>query len=159
MGGKRCDKPELERRINLVIDLLIAGFRTNEIYHYISTAKKEEGGYKFDWHNISTRQIDVYIQRANEFFRENSDIDRRREVGKAALRYQTIYKKAFFEKEYYSAIRALERMDKILGTEAPIKIDQNMVNLHELLDGLPDDFKEEIYKSVTDESEIQEDSS
>jgi len=143
MGGRRCNSAELASRVTLVVELITAGFRSNEILHYISHAKNSEGKYKLDWHNISERQVKFYIQKANVYFRSKADIDRRKATGRAIIRYQNIYKVALRDKEYYTAIRALERMDKIMGIEAPIKLDKS-ITIDELFEKLPDDFKKEV---------------
>lgn len=102
---------ERDRRVNLIYDLLVLGTSRAQIIQYASEKA---------W-NVTDRQIDHYIQRANQRFEEESKVHQAHELGKAVRRLNDLYQKTLKVQDYRQALANQRELNALLGLYAPSK--------------------------------------
>ena len=109
---------QIEQRVNQIFRLMLKGYGRADVFQYIaeSDAKNPETAW-----NISDRQIDNYIQRANDKFREYADAQRAEMLHKAVLRLEYVYMQCIKVQDYSKAIAALRELNLLLGLHEPQK--------------------------------------
>jgi inorganic triphosphatase YgiF len=112
MAGKRIGKAAMAVRITEVVRLLSMGLRPSEILQYISE--------KTTW-GISERQVENYIQKANEEIKQSSKFDRDQEIGKSIQRLEYLYKSNLVIQDYKAALSTLKAKIEMLGLASPTK--------------------------------------
>ncbi len=102
--AKKATAAEIEKRIEQVYSLLLLSEPTKTIYRYCS-----------DKWGISTRQADVYIQRATVFFREQSIDNREDRRNRAIEQRNMVFREAFRRKHLQTAYLVLQDRDTLDG--------------------------------------------
>ena len=107
VAGKKATKITAETRLETVFEMLVKGETRAKILQYAS-----------DW-DLTDRQIDEYISRANERFRETSHFDREAQIGETIERYREQYRLATEREDHKGAATIQEKLARLLGLEAP----------------------------------------
>ena len=94
-----------EERLNDVIKMLSDGYSRVMIEKHAKIKK---------W-NITLRQIDNYIAKANEYFRSLSEVKREDALGTLADRYRNLYEKCLKDRDYKTAAQITEKLSRLLG--------------------------------------------
>ncbi len=126
----KSDKTELLRRVRIVEELLITGASRPQILHYISLVEKIE---------VSDRQVRNYIRYAHQHLERAAKIDRRAEMTIARKRLDLIFNLAVSPgkgqaKNLRAAVQATSARAKLLGLNAPTKVDPRMGHMPETVD-------------------------
>jgi hypothetical protein len=101
---------EILRRVATVHKLLVAGASRASIQQYAINA----------W-GLSESPVDVYISRAKETIKEQTDRDKESNLSMAIARMNDIYQQCYAAKNYKGAITAQVEINKLLGLYAPVK--------------------------------------
>jgi len=104
---------EHTRRVNEVMDLIIAGMTGYEIHRYI----KEKHA---DW-DLSHQSRHNLIKRAMALIAEAAQVDRQAEIGKSLRRKNLLYRRSFVINDYKACLAAQESIDKMLALNAPVR--------------------------------------
>ena len=110
----RITAAERQQRVGTIIELLLRGVTRREILQYV--AKKTNWGVK-------PRTIDTYLQSANEWITQQSEIDRATELGKAISQLSDLYKRTVMISDYKTALAVRRETNRLLGLEQ--KPDEN----------------------------------
>ena len=102
----------MEQRINKVIEWLVLGLSRAQILQYAAE--------KTEW-NISERQIDTYISRANEEIEKHAQTVRERELGKSIKRLEMLFHSCMKVQDYQRALAVQKELNELLGLKAPVK--------------------------------------
>lgn len=103
----------VQRRVSDIHNLLVAGVRRAQILQY---AAEQNWG-------LQERQIDTYIARATEQIREDSRIDREKELGRAINRLHNLYQATQREQDHRGSLAVVQQMSQLLGLAAAAKIE------------------------------------
>lgn len=106
----KATNAESAERVTKVYDLLILGLSRQEIMQYCSA-----------W-QITTRQIDVYIQKATERLKTHADYQREEQLGIAINRLNKLYRDNLKVQDYKGALAVQKELNLLLGLHAPQKI-------------------------------------
>lgn len=98
--------PEISKRVDLVYEMLLQGIRRNVILQYASN--------KTDW-NVSDRQVDTYISKANKLFEKESKIKHKLYFGRAVVRLEDVYARSIKDKDNRTALAVLREMIDFLS--------------------------------------------
>jgi hypothetical protein len=101
---------EILQRVATVHKLLVAGASRASIQQYAIKA----------W-GLSESPVDVYIARAKESIKEQTDRDKENNLSMALARMNDIYQQCISAKNYKGAITAQVEINKLLGLYAPTK--------------------------------------
>ncbi len=117
----KCTKAEKERRLTEIIELIIRGYETKEIFHYIT----EKG-----W-SIKHDMLDKYMAEANEYLVTCSKIDRDKETGRMFKRLVHLYQKALSKNDIAIARLVLKDLRDMFGLDAPksLEITDKVINI------------------------------
>lgn len=102
----RSTRAETEHRITKVAELIAGGFRRSDILRYVAE--------KTDW-NLTDRQIDKYISRATEYFKELSKVDREAAYGEAIYGTRLILAMALNTQDLQRALAARKELHALQG--------------------------------------------
>jgi hypothetical protein len=126
---EKCTEAELERRIDMTVDLLLSGMGRLKIWQYVAKndaeAKKTlkaKGETKWIIWNVSQRTVDRYIAAATESIKTTSKTDRDTEIGKALGRLDWLYNHDLMIQDYKAALAVIRERSLLLGLNAPTKI-------------------------------------
>lgn len=97
---------EVETRVNKIYDLLVAGATRAQVIQYAS----EKG--KWD---ITERQIDTYIAKANQRLIELGKTHRETELGRAVARLNNLYFLSVSLQNFNVALGVQKELNKLLG--------------------------------------------
>ena len=97
---------EVETRINRVYDLLVAGASRAQVIQFAT----EKG--KWD---VTDRQIDTYIAKANQRLIELGKTHRETELGRAVARLNNLYFLSITLQNYNVSLGVQREMNKLLG--------------------------------------------
>ncbi len=95
---------EAQKRVNTVYKMLLLGVSRADIIEYSIN----------NW-QISEAQTDVYIGKANELFKVQSQTVRDDEFGKAVARLQNLYEKNMKIQDYKAALATQKELSELLG--------------------------------------------
>lgn len=98
---------ESAERVTKVFELLVLGLSRQEIMQYCSA-----------W-EITTRQIDVYIQKATERLKAHADYQREEQLGVAINRLNKLYRDNLKVQDYKGALAVQKELNTLLGLHAP----------------------------------------
>lgn len=98
---------ESAERVTKVFELLVLGLSRQEIMQYCSA-----------W-EITTRQIDVYIQKATERLKAHADYQREEQLGVAINRLNKLYRDNLKVQDYKGALAVQKELNLLLGLHAP----------------------------------------
>ena len=151
MSGKdKVTLIEKERRVSMVIELIINGADNREVVHYITN--------KTDW-GINERQIYHYIKNARENITKLTDADRQHQIGLALKRMARLIQKALTKTDYspFVVIAAQKEINELLGLYAPSKhlvavAELSVQDRKELSTAEDFDVEEGNYEEVKDET-------
>jgi hypothetical protein len=120
------DKPkstnaEIETRINKVYDLLVNGASRAQIIQYASDKAKWE---------VTDRQIDTYISKANERLITLGKTHRETELGRAIARLNNLYFLSITMQNYNVALGVQREINKLLG----LSLEQELIDRVEALE-------------------------
>lgn len=107
-GRDKSNKVTFEERVSIVTEMLLAGLKRREIIGNISKNKD------LQW-NVSTKQIDKYIEKANKIILAPVEKDREKLVSKFFSRYDFLYKKLVNTKDYKGAASVTEKTCNLVG--------------------------------------------
>ena len=115
---EKATKAEIERRVTTLFKLMLKGYGRADMLQYVSEndAKNPETAW-----NISERQLENYIARANERFKEYSESQRSGMLDKAVMRLEYVYMQCIKVQDYSKAIAALRELNLLLGLHEPQK--------------------------------------
>jgi len=102
---------EVEKRVMEILPYVIDGLSTKEICRYVSEI----------W-GVGERQIERYKAAADKLLKEAAAIDRQTEVGRIRLRYEKLYRAAFADKDYRTALSVCREYCELFGLKAPTEI-------------------------------------
>jgi hypothetical protein len=115
----------VQQRVNEIFEMLIQGASRQVILQYANSERPADPARgileKKSW-GLTDRAIDNYIQKANEQFREASNLKADREIGRAITRYNAIYQKSMAAKNYQAALAAQKAIADLLGLNAPARL-------------------------------------
>lgn len=98
---------ESAERVTKIFELLLLGLSRQEIMQYCSA-----------W-NITTRQIDVYIQKATARLKAHADYKREEQLGVAIHRLNNLYRSSLKIQDYKGALAVQKELNLLLGLHAP----------------------------------------
>lgn len=113
----KVDNSELEKRILLITEMLLAGLRRREIF-------EQEVVKRWD---LAERQLDNYIYEAKKEFLKIGQKDVKKTYIKVKNRYEYLYKKLVNIKDYKGALIAVEKEAVLDGVISPSKIAQTNI--------------------------------
>lgn len=113
-GINKSSDAIFDERVIIVMEMVLAGLKRREILQNISDSKE------IKW-NVTERQIDNYLKEANKIISESTKEDREKLIAKAFAKYEFIYRKLIYVKDYKAAIAAIEKSAALLGLNAPTK--------------------------------------
>ena len=111
-GGHRCTEREAEERTQLVVDLMSLGYHDGQIKRTVS------GRY-----NVSPRSTEIYLGRARQVLRETAEGEPQEHRGRSLNVYAKVVRDPTATN--FERIKAQSRIDKILGLEAPQRIEHS----------------------------------
>lgn len=106
----KATRAEVKRRVSKVTDLLASGVNRAGILQYVSD--------KTDW-KLTDRQIDNYIQRATDSFKDTPGIDRVEQYKKAIRRMEMILSACLKVQDYARAIAASKELHTLMALYEP----------------------------------------
>jgi len=122
---------EVQSRVNIIFEMLVAGASRSQVLQFAAKEDPENG--KHAW-GLSDRAIDDYIAKANALFSAQSKTERDLEIGKILTRYNSIYRKCIAAKDMRGALAAQQAVARLLGLDAPAKIDMtNFVTIEDVM--------------------------
>jgi len=104
--AKKSDDIEYNKRIDKILTLIIGGLSNNEI--------KDFAREQTDW-GISDRQVQNYIEKAENYIIKESKINRDGEIGKAIRRLNNLYKKAERIADYKVCLNVQKELNTLLN--------------------------------------------
>lgn len=125
---EKSTKAEINRRVTIVVELLIQGVRNCEILDYFKTQENLD---------LSKQTIDYYISKGNKIIEGYSSVVRNREIGKCIRRYELIYRTAMDKGDLRSALNATKGLRELLGLDAvqePAAPEEDLSQIAELLE-------------------------
>lgn len=115
----RATKVERERRIEELVELLVAGVPRRGILAWAAQQAAQSGGQRWD---VSERQIDAYLAAARERLRATATPDRGYALGRSLSRLQLLFSKALAAGNLAVALQAERTLAQLLGLNAPTEI-------------------------------------
>ena len=110
MDGRRNSVATVQERVNVIIDLILAG---NERFQILQFTKNEK-----DW-GVCDASIDSYIAKARTLLRKVAEINAEEELGKAKRRLEDLYGRSLVIKDYKACLAVQREIDALLGLNAP----------------------------------------
>ena len=112
-------KAEHERRVGLVYDLLLMGFKAESIGRYLSEKKKID---------VTQRTVERYITQATSRILEAAKTNRDLELGKARDRLDHLYQRNIAIQDFKAALAVVRETSALLGLNAPTKTETSLKN-------------------------------
>lgn len=106
----KVTQAEMERRVNVVYEMLLNGASRHAILQYCSSTWK-----------ITPRHGDNLIAKANKAFEEQAAFVRERELGKSINRLTALYMRTMADKDYRGALAVQKELNSMLGLNAPTR--------------------------------------
>lgn len=107
---------ELEKRIDIVCEMLIKGLSNSQMFRYVSE--------KTNW-GVSTRQVENYIATAKGKIK-NSDNDKGFEIQRAKRRLEKLYQKNESIEDFKECRAIIDTSAKLFGWNEPEKSETEM---------------------------------
>lgn len=107
----RASDALVQERVDDVVDLLLDGYTRKEVLQFISNAGWE----------ISDRQVDNYIAKANDAIHEVREIDRAKRIARVERRIERLYRKALKQGNLALARQLVGDERTLSGLDAPSK--------------------------------------
>lgn len=133
---EKSTEAEKERRVDIIVELLLAGLKRQKILQYITNKDAERKAGKIDdsrwirW-NVKPRQIDNYIAEATDFIRAMSNTNREYEIGKSLARLDSLYNKNLLIQDFKAALAVVRENDILQGLNRPNELHQTgAIELH-----------------------------
>jgi hypothetical protein len=110
-------KEEIERRVNLVTELIIRGFNIGKVIELLEQNERARGTNSYraelDW-GVRTRAVQDYYRKAQEKLRHLSNMTIEMELALARSRYEDLYQRALSKNALGVAARALRDKTELL---------------------------------------------
>jgi hypothetical protein len=107
-------KEEIERRVNLVTELIIRGFNISKVFELLEQNERARGTSSYraelDW-DVKKRAVQDYYRKAQDKLRALSNMSIEMELALARSRYEDLYQRALSKNALGVAARALR--DKV----------------------------------------------
>jgi len=111
--GEKSTGAEVDKRVRKVFNMLLSGANHSDILHLAS-----ESGW-----DVGERAIGYYITQARKDMKTFSDELKADEMNLARLRYEDLYKRMYFDKDYKGSLTAQREIDRLMGnSETKIKL-------------------------------------
>ena len=111
--GDKSTSGEVTLRVNKVFNMLLSGAMRQDIMRFA-----EKSGW-----GISESGVEKYITRARQDMKEFSAELKENEMNLARQRYEDLYKKMYFDKDYKGSLTAQKEIDRLMGnSETKIKL-------------------------------------
>lgn len=129
---------QFEKRVNDVYKLILKGAGRGDIIQYVldSDEKYEKSDKPEDrakiW-NVSESQIDHYIAKATERFKEYAAKQREDMFSKSLARLEFVYQSCIRVQDYSKAIAAVRELNLLMGLHEPAKSSQEHSGQIEIL--------------------------
>lgn len=122
----KSTKNEVDRRVEIVFNLLIDGWSPMQIHRYTSEMASLPVGHpdrkeEMAW-SVGDRQIYDYVDKAEELIDQYRKPNRERAMNKALVRYENLLRRSLAEKDFRTAKSIQERIDKLMGLDEAAKI-------------------------------------
>jgi len=111
-GGHRCTEREAEERTQLVVDLMSLGYHDGQIKRTVA------GRY-----SVSPRSTEIYLGRARQVLKETADGNPQEQRGCSLNVYAKVVRDPTATN--FERIKAQSRIDRILGLEAPQRVEHS----------------------------------
>lgn len=111
--GRKAEAATSERRVLECVDLLIKGATTRQILQHAARTWTTNG------EPLKDRQVHNYIKKARDRIQEQAERDLAYNIALAMERYSQLYMRSFQVQDYRTAASVQQRLDKLLGLEAP----------------------------------------
>ncbi|WP_054533367.1 hypothetical protein [Herpetosiphon geysericola] len=127
----KATKAQVESRITELMGLLVRGASYSDILRYCSEmgaaatnpdAKDHAKQSTFYGVELTSRQIDTYIQRARTAFSKLSESDRKEAIGLAHARLELLFQSTMRIQDFKAALAVEKSRIELLGLNAPTKI-------------------------------------
>lgn len=118
--GDRITAAELEKRISVVTNLIINGMRRKQMVEFFQSAENKQAPWG---RTLPLRTLDRYIKAAHTEIHANAARDRDREMGKALLRLEELYRKANVAGQYNTARRIQHDISELTKILPGVKIE------------------------------------
>ena len=112
--SRKATKNEIEKRILTIYQMILKGYSRVEILRYASEKTK--------W-NVSGRQVETYLHRAQERYKKNLDKKEEFLLGKSYTRLENLYRKSFDNSDFKTCLQIEKTIIETFGLEQPKKID------------------------------------
>ena len=102
-----------QKRLDIIIEYVLAGLPTRTIK---ANCRMYDNKNPFEklW-DLSDRQIENYIRKANDYFAKESNIKRDLQLGKAIARYNSLYSNSYKLQDYRTCANINEKLCNLLG--------------------------------------------
>lgn len=138
----KASKSEMISRINLVLKLLLLGYKHNKILWYF----KEKNDPPLELSNMT---ITTYIRRATAEIEKKADFYKKRELGKALARLETLYEKSYIINDFKNCLAVQKEINDLLGLAEPQKMEiRKDVFTHEFAEKTADFFDKHGNKGI-----------
>ena len=107
---------EVERRVNVVVEMLLAGLSRADIIQNITNSD-------LNWKTVTVRTIDNYIKKAYDVLYKPLEDDRTKIKNKLHSQYMYLYKKMVNSGDYQGANKVLKNVSALTGSNEAIKTD------------------------------------
>lgn len=111
----KSDNVELNRRINIIAEMLLKGFSKEKIVRYSS-----------ENFNVGERQTETYILKAKETIKQVADKNVEMNIALALGRFNDLYEKSYKIQDYRECRQVQESINKLLGLNEPEKVEQKL---------------------------------
>jgi hypothetical protein len=138
---KKSTHAIVDQRVSKIADMLLSGYTRSIILRYIAE--------NTDW-KVKTRQVENYIQKANDRITKDNLLQLSRNKILAVARYLLIFREAMEKGDYSNAIKAHNSVDNITGVKAPDKIEATV-----LQENITDDEIDQIMKKYDVDKRIK----
>lgn len=98
---RKSSKYICNQRIDLIIELILAGAKRSNILQYITE--------KENW-DVKTRQIENYIRKANDYIQDHSSKNRNKLINKTIAQLEYLYMKSNLQNNYKTSLLALREL-------------------------------------------------
>lgn len=110
MAGK-ASNIEAKERYEIILEMMIQGARRNEIIRFCSS--------KWD---IGVRMAEKYMKAVNDEIVKQHEKNRDLLIGRAALRFEDLYKKNYKAGDYRECRMVQESLNKLSGLNEPTEV-------------------------------------
>lgn len=122
---KKANKDEVQKRINLLIQLRLKGMPVQKMFEYVTSNHfKDNQTIHAAWH-ISKPQFNRYWKKAQQHFEEVAKTERTKKIGEAIERIEDIIMQAHNIRDYRLALAAQRELNMLLGLNEAIKLHMN----------------------------------